>query len=171
MQPISIMGLGVQSGFPSATAQKRVNCYLEAVVDQEKQSIVAYGMPGASLFVDLGDTPIRGLKQAGDYLYACHRGSLYRIDNAGASVNVGMISTTSGRVDMDSNGTELVLVDGSATGYTLKYASDTVVTITIASPGVVTWTGHTFEDEDAIQLTTTGALPTGLEENLSLIHI
>lgn len=165
MQPAPILGLGTQSGFPSATAQQRVNCYLEAVKDPEKTTIVAYGMPGATLFADLGETAARGMFQAGDFLYVCHRGTLYRINNAGTSVKVGTIGTTSGRVDMDSNGTELILVDGSTTGYTLKYATDTTVTITIASPGVVTWTGHPFEDEDAIQLTTTGALPTGLSEN------
>ncbi|MBZ9943426.1 hypothetical protein LB533_20275 [Mesorhizobium sp. BR1-1-13] len=36
------------------------------------------------------------------------------------------------------------------------------VTISIASPGVVTWTGHNLVAGDAIRLTTTGALPTGL---------
>jgi hypothetical protein len=36
------------------------------------------------------------------------------------------------------------------------------VTITIASPGVVTWTAHGFSNGNAIVLTTTGALPTGL---------
>jgi len=165
MNPIPIIGLGTQSGFPSATAQRRLNCYLEMIQDPEKTSIVAYGMPGANLFADFGETPVRGVFQAGDYLYACHRGVLKRIDNAGTVVNVGSISTSTGRVDMDSNGTELILVDGTTTGYTLKYSDDTDVTISIASPGVVTWTGHPFDDEDAIQLTTTGSLPTGLSEN------
>lgn len=36
------------------------------------------------------------------------------------------------------------------------------VTVTIASPGVFTWTAHPFAAGDAVQFTTTGALPTGL---------
>ena len=37
-----------------------------------------------------------------------------------------------------------------------------VVTITIAAPGVVTWTAHGLKTGDFLQLSTTGALPTGL---------
>lgn len=42
-----------------------------------------------------------------------------------------------------------------------KYATS-VVTITIATPGVVSWTAHGLENGQRIQITTTGALPTGL---------
>lgn len=36
------------------------------------------------------------------------------------------------------------------------------VTVTIATPGVFTWTAHNLEVGDAVEFTTTGALPTGL---------
>lgn len=39
------------------------------------------------------------------------------------------------------------------------------VTITIASPGVITLTNHNLDTGDAIFITTTGALPTGLTAN------
>lgn len=42
-----------------------------------------------------------------------------------------------------------------------KYAT-AAVTITIATPGVVSWTGHGLENGQRVQITTTGALPTGL---------
>jgi hypothetical protein len=51
--------------------------------------------------------------------------------------------------------------DTDALTIALPYVSDTV-TITIAAPGVVTYTGHGLVAGTAIQLTTTGALPTGL---------
>jgi len=38
-------------------------------------------------------------------------------------------------------------------------------TVTIASPGVVTLNSHGLQDGDAVYLTTTGALPTGLSQN------
>lgn len=38
------------------------------------------------------------------------------------------------------------------------------VTITIASPGVVSWTGHGLNNGNSITLKTTGALPTGLDD-------
>jgi hypothetical protein len=43
----------------------------------------------------------------------------------------------------------------------LKWAASSV-TITIASPGVVTWNAHGLDTGQRLQLTTTGALPTGL---------
>mgnify|MGYP001558742949 CR=1 FL=1 len=42
-----------------------------------------------------------------------------------------------------------------------KYSTATV-TVTIATPGVMTWTAHGLNSGQRIQLTTTGALPTGL---------
>lgn len=42
-----------------------------------------------------------------------------------------------------------------------EYATSTV-TITNATPGVVSWTAHGLENGQRVQLTTTGALPTGL---------
>lgn len=42
-----------------------------------------------------------------------------------------------------------------------KYATSTV-TVTIAAPAVMTWTAHGLSSGDRIQLTTSGALPTGL---------
>lgn len=42
-----------------------------------------------------------------------------------------------------------------------KYATSTV-TITIATPGVVSWTAHGLENGQRVQITTSGALPTGL---------
>lgn len=63
-------------------------------------------------------------------------------------------------------GTAPVLSTAGGTKDTLygdvaMYAISTV-TITIATPGVVTWNGHGFFTGQKLQLTTTGALPTGL---------
>ena len=65
-----------------------------------------------------------------------------------------------------------LLCDGSAVSRTtyaslfaILFPSLGTVTITIASPGVVTLTSHGLATGDAIYLTTTGALPTGLSAN------
>jgi hypothetical protein len=46
----------------------------------------------------------------------------------------------------------------------LFYASSLTgtITVTIASPGVVTWTGNKLQNNDPIEFSTTGALPTGI---------
>lgn len=46
--------------------------------------------------------------------------------------------------------------------YDVRVAQSSAVTITIASPGVVSYTAHGLYTGQQIQLTTTGALPTGL---------
>lgn len=45
---------------------------------------------------------------------------------------------------------------------TVRVAQSATVTMTIASPGVITYTAHGLVTGQKIQLTTTGALPTGL---------
>ena len=44
----------------------------------------------------------------------------------------------------------------------VAYYNTSTVTITIATPGVVSWTAHGLRSGDKLQLTTSGALPTGL---------
>ena len=41
-------------------------------------------------------------------------------------------------------------------------ASQATVTITIASPAVITWANHGLTEDDVVNFTTTGALPTGI---------
>lgn len=51
--------------------------------------------------------------------------------------------------------------------YDVKVATSSTVTITIATPGVISWAGHGLLLGQKVQLTTTGALPTGLSVNTS----
>lgn len=49
--------------------------------------------------------------------------------------------------------------------YMINNYATSSVTVTIATPGVMTWTAHGLVSGQRIQLTTTGALPTGLAIN------
>ena len=51
--------------------------------------------------------------------------------------------------------------------YAVNYYTTSTVTITIATPGVVTWTAHGLMTGNRLQLTTTGALPTGLTASVT----
>jgi hypothetical protein len=53
-------------------------------------------------------------------------------------------------------------VNANSFTFTAVLAASNTVTITIAAPGVVTWNAHNLNNGQAIQLTTTGTLPTGL---------
>lgn len=111
----TIFGTGLQGKSPNISAQRRINCYYEMTPDGDKTRIAIIGTPGLELFVDFGDTPVRGLHapQWNSFLYAVHRGTLWEVNNAGVMTNRGSLNSTSGRVSMDDNGTEVCVVDGT----------------------------------------------------------
>lgn len=113
------------------SAQRRINLYGEVKPQGDRSQLAFYGTPGLELFADLGDTPIRGLHVVGSTLYAVHRGTLYSINNAGVATSEGTLDTTSGRVGMEDNGRDLVIVDG-AEGYIYDTTSDAFNKITDA---------------------------------------
>lgn len=69
----------------------------------------------------------------------------------------------------DAGQAALRAAEGTCCNYAFKIVdgadcceNSAVVTISNASPGVVTWTAHGLSDGDAVVLSTTGTLPTGL---------
>lgn len=111
----TLFGTGLQGKSPNITAQRRINCYYEYTEDGDKTRVAIIGTPGKALFVDFGDTPVRGMHvpQNSDYLYVVHRATFWQIDNAGVMTSRGTINTTSGRVSIDDNGTQIQIVDGT----------------------------------------------------------
>lgn len=149
---IPLFGLGLTSKSPNVTANKLINAYYEFSKDRDRTSIAIYGTPGLELFVDQGDTPWRGLYPKDDYLYGVHRGTLYRINNAAVVTSLGTLGTTSGRVDMESDGDYIVIVDGSEI-YTYQTSTSTFATGSDAdrptSPNTCTFQGQRIlTDED-----------------------
>jgi len=113
-----MLGLGVASRSPYVTAKLLTNMYVERRPKGEKSMLVAYGTPGETLFVDFGATPCRGGIEFpnGSVAYVVHRGTLWEVNNAGVMTNRGTLLTTTGRVSMDHNGVQVMIVDGTA-GY------------------------------------------------------
>lgn len=111
----TLFGSGIQGKSHSITAQGRVNCYYEFTPDGDKTSVSIIGTPGKDLFVNFGDTPVRGMHvpQNSDYVYVVHRGTFWEVNNAGAMTSRGTINTTSGRVSIEDNGTQIQIVDGT----------------------------------------------------------
>lgn len=139
MKPIPIMGLGMQSGFPSVTAQERINCYLEFVKDGERSKVVCYGTPGNFERVDFGSEPCRGWYSYQDFLYVVNRGNVWKVNNAGSTTLLGTMTSTSGKVSMSCNGTQIIIVDGTTTGYIITVSSGAFAAIADADyPGLKT---------------------------------
>jgi hypothetical protein len=96
----------------------------------------------------------------GDFIYAVHRGTLWKVNNAGVKTNLGTLQTTAGRVSMTYNGNQIAITDGTAfyvyiIGQTAQPISSitnstTTATLTTSSPHL-RYTGET--------ITVSGATP------------
>jgi hypothetical protein len=116
IKPIPMFGLGVQEKSRPAVAQRRVNLYYELQQDQDRALMVAYKTPGLQApFVNFGDTAVRGViaPPTSNFSFFVHRGTLWQVDNAGVTTNRGTLNTTTGKVSMAENGTQIVIVDGT----------------------------------------------------------
>jgi hypothetical protein len=143
MARIPVFGPGLRASSPYITAKGMRNCYAEPRPEGEKASIVGLGRWGKTLFTDFGATPARGGRWliTGSLAYVVHRAVLWSVNNAGVKTNLGMLNTTSGRVSMTDNGTQLMIVDGT-NGYiysTVPIAGtpQTISSITIDSTGTI----------------------------------
>ena len=114
MPSVPLFGLAQSGKSRSVTSQSHTNLYAEIVQDAEKSRVVYYNTPGLLLFTSFGDTPIRGWIPVGDYIYAVHRGTFWRVDNAGTKTSMGTLSTTEGRVDLAYSGTQIAIADGTS---------------------------------------------------------
>lgn len=134
MPELNLFGISQYGKSLNVTAQDRLNCYLEIQPGDDRARVAIYGTPGLDLFASFGDTPIRGIYQRTDFLYAVHRGTFYEVNNAGVKTAKGTIGTTSGKVYMWDNGTQLMLTDGSA-GYIYLFDLNirTILTMTNVS--------------------------------------
>lgn len=122
------MGLGIQSKSSNVTSQKRINLYLEILEDGDKTNVAAYGTPGLVLHADIGGSPNRGVWAKGDFVYVVNQGTFWEVNNAGVATSKGTLLTTSGRIDMADNGTQIMIVDGP-NGYIYNIAAGTVTRI------------------------------------------
>jgi hypothetical protein len=131
LKPVPLFGIGTFGKSVNVDAQVRTNLYVEVQIDSEKSRLALFPTPGLVTFVNFGAYPSRGIWKKGDFLYVVNRFTLWRVSNDGAMLNVGTLLTSSGRVDMTDNGTQIIIVDGP-NGYI--YNTNTAVFAQITSP-------------------------------------
>lgn len=93
-------------------AQRCVNLYPEIDPANGKNVMALYGTPGLSLFVYLGTAPMRGMHTLKDVIYGVSGSKLYKILANGTASELGTLLSSSGRVSMADNGTQIMIVDG-----------------------------------------------------------
>jgi hypothetical protein len=109
---VPLFGVSQAGKSRTITAQRHINLYAEIAADADKSTVSFYGTPGLTLDYSYGDTPVRGSIAVGDYKYEVHRGTLWRVDNSGNRTIIGVLATSSGRVEMAYNGTQIAIADG-----------------------------------------------------------
>lgn len=113
-----MFGLGQVAKSPFVTAKLLQNMYAEQRPQGEKSMLVAFQTPGLDLFADVGAAVPRGSLEyePGNVAYVVMGGTLYEVNNAGTMTVRGVLMTSSGRVSMAHNETQVMIVDGT-TGY------------------------------------------------------
>lgn len=120
------------------SSQRCMNLYAEEQHPDAKDQLPLHGTPGTVLWATVGNGPIQAMEVMDGVLYVVSGGTLYSVNSAGTATSIGSCVSGSGRVQMATNGTHLVIVDGSK-GYSYSvsgglaqitdagfYASDTV---------------------------------------------
>src|SRR3990172_5561322 len=149
---VQLFGVGTKSTSPAITAQKRVNCYVEARREADRTQYVLVGRPARRSFADLGAGSTRGMwavnTLATPLLFVVKDQGLYSVNNSSIISFIGNLSTTSGDVSMADDGTYLVIVDGSF-GYVYNMSTGVGPTQIVdgnftTTPQTVTWQDQYF---------------------------
>lgn len=131
MQPIPLFGSGLTAYSPYVSRQQRLNCFFEIRPDGDKNNIIVRGTPGLTAWIALPSEPIRGWHVVSNVLYVVCGLLLVKVTTNGTITTLGSLNAAStGNVDMDDNGVQLLIVDGLA-GYIY-----TIVTGSYAQPAL-----------------------------------
>jgi hypothetical protein len=118
-----------------------------SAAEQAKVPVSLRGTPGlTSIYRPIATTglPVRAMYSIGTKLYAVIKEKVYSLTSAGVGAYIGDISTSTGYVSMESNGTQVILVDGTSYGYIITIATDVMTVITDSD--FPTATSVTFQD-------------------------
>lgn len=168
---MELFGISQKGKSANVTAQNRLNCYLEVQPGDDRSKVAIYGTPGLVLLMSFGETPVRGIYQKGDVWYAVHRGTLWEVNNANVTTSRGTIGTTSGKVYMADNGTQLMITDGQE-GYIYFFDDIAPVSITSITNSTTTATLTTSAPHNLVQgriITVTGATPAAYNGTFSIL--
>jgi hypothetical protein len=104
-----ILGSAYVARSVNAADARMVNLFPEAIPDGGKEPGFLNRAPGLRLLANMGDGPIRGLWQFGNYGYVVSGEVLYRVDSLWNVFPIGTVAGSSGPVSMVDNGTQLFI--------------------------------------------------------------
>jgi hypothetical protein len=130
---LALVGPSNQGVTPKVESQRSINWY---PVKPEREGDRAHlrGRPGLSLLATLPKTPIRGVLDFGDRLFAVAGSRVYEVYSSGSYREWGKIASVDGKVTMASLLNVIVIGDGSGY-YALDLDAGTVAAIPDAPRG------------------------------------
>lgn len=105
------------------SAQRCLNCFIEAEPADAKAPVVLFGAPGLKDFTELPKLPVRGMWNFRGTMYAVGGDTLYRVNRAGGWKAIGGGIGGTGVVSMSDNGVQIMVVNGVA-GFIANEAGD-----------------------------------------------
>lgn len=108
-----ILGSSYVARSVNAADNRMVNLYPEMIPEGGKEAAFLSRCPGLRRLVEVGEGPVRGLWQLGDYLYVVSGEVFYRVNVIGTTSRykireIGNVSGT-GPVSMSDNGTQIFI--------------------------------------------------------------
>lgn len=95
----------------NVSAQRTVNMYAQLDPESKYQASLI-SRPGMTTFANAGASVNRGEIVFGDYLYVVVGNAVRKVDSSGVVSNVGTINTSTGRVSLSKNPTQILILDG-----------------------------------------------------------
>ncbi len=158
--PFPVIGGSDHFRSTPSDAQTTINLYAEFDKDARGKGVL-YGIPGLTLFGEVGSGPIRGCQVMAGVAYVVSGNGLYQLLSDGTSGLLGAIGGT-GPVGMANDGVRMLLVNGSqgyvyttGTGLTTITDADFLQSYTcgyisgyfiVAGGGTTTWATSALND-------------------------
>ena len=109
-------------------SERSINWYVEVESPTSNKPVALVPTPGVGAPKGTLGGVSRGERVVGNVLYVVASGTLWSINAAYVSTNLGSLTTTTGRIKMSDNGSQLMIVDG-ANGYIFDTGTSTFTQI------------------------------------------
>ena len=106
-----ILGSSYVARSTNAADNRMVNLFPEVVPEGGKEPAFLNRAPGLSLVTTVGDGPIRGMLESGQWLYVVSGHELYKVSQTYVATLIGNVRNNFGPVSMAFNGTQLFVAD------------------------------------------------------------
>src|SRR6202045_82903 len=166
--PVPLVGGFYQSRSPIANDIRCVNLYPEKNAEGAPTQFTDYLTPGLTLLraANTTDGPVSGqARPRGAYLasnsglYICIGPTLYFVDITFRFFTLGNLTTSTGLVCMQDNGTDLIIVDGTTSAFSVNLISNVMIPYLAGSvDGATVAAGGSGGTNGAVALTVVGGV-------------